>query len=526
MNSTYQPNETYEVDLHDFFRQILMQWRALLACGLVFALLMGCAMYVRDVNDAKKNQAAEQAHPVETSEEKEDADKARKRLTDTEAAAVEKSRTDLLTIFQSDDYMKNSVKMRLDPYHEHVLTIQYYIEEIPTEKATILCEAYTKQLTEDSYVTELRSALGCSKDVDIRYVRELVSAWYSGTTQTVAEVAVTPIITVQVILPDGVEGVGKVSAGQCADSVDKCMQAIRNDLLASVGQHQLTQVSRFEKEQVDNTLWDQIYRNNTSAANLRSIVRSDLQNYSKDQKIVLRDEVAKLQKAYPDADAFEIKMDETDTSAATTASTSDAAEVIEPAFRLRNFLIGFVFGLILYILLYAIYVHAKGRLITKDEMGDYTGLPVFGEIHSYEGRAKGAFGRFLWDRRLYEHYYGKYLSGHLDTVEEMAAKAASTLSVEVKDASTVLLLSLEGQTDSASGEIRAVANALTGKFAMRVDVDSISIEEIEMNIGKVKDYGGIILAGQRMATRRNDVRRFRELAEYFNIPLVGSCFFE
>lgn len=534
-----QPNDEVEIDLLDLLKQCLIQWRVIVVCAIICALALSGVKYVKDVRAAKAATAEALEKAKEATEEKEEEESglskkalkelqakakvARLKLTSEEANAVDVSLTSEKYMLQMNDYMEHSLLMQVDPYNEHVLNLQYYIEGISPEKATILCESYTKQLTRGTYVANIGDALGCESGTDDRYIRELFSVSYSGSSQSDAQVAVVPILNMSLVIPDGVPGVRKTDSNDCVAAIDQSLAALQSELSASVGPHRITRISAFNTEEVDFGLRSSITSNKSYVVDTQSSLKSTYASFSDDQKAVFDAGQAELEKEYNYSHKV-VSDDSEDTEDADAIEEDDvAATIAQPSFSVKYFCLGLLVGIFLYLCIYLIIIALRGRVLTADELASYTRRPAFGESHAFEGRAGKGLSRFIWDRRMYELVYRESLASKPKLAAGTAAKIATAVAMKEQPVKTITLLSLEEETATVASFAQAIKQKFhdnNAEIAMNTAVHSPS--EIAMNADVVASLGSVILVAQRSRTKRKDIGAFLELARQFDIEVMGS----
>lgn len=532
-----QPNDEVEIDLLDLLKQCLIQWRVIVVCAIICAFALSGVKYVKDVRAAKAATAEALEKAKEATEEKEEEESglskkalkelqakakvARLKLTSEEANAVDVSLTSEEYMLQMNDYMEHSLLMQVDPYNEHVLNLQYYIEGISPEKATILCESYTKQLTRGTYVANIGDALGCESGTDDRYIRELFSVSYSGSSQVDSQVAVVPILNISLVIPDGVPGVRKTDANDCVAAIDQAVAALQAELSASVGAHKITRISAFNTEEVDFSLRSNITSNKSYVVDMQSSLKSTYSSFTDDQKAVFDAGLAELEKEY---NYSHRAVDEDAENAEDAVEEDDVAATIEqPSFSPKYFLLGLLVGIFLYICLYLIIIALRGRVLTADELASYIRRPAFGESHAFEGRAGKGLSRFIWDRRVFERIYADSLASKPELAAGTAAKIATAVAMKEEPVKTITLLSLEEETATVAAFTQAIRkDFLENNVNTTMNTAVHSPSEIAMNADVVASLGSVILVAQRSRTKRKDIGAFLALAREFDIDVLGS----
>lgn len=531
-----QPNDEVEIDLLDLLKQCLIQWRVIVVCAIICAIALSGVKYVKDVRAAKAATAEALEKAKEATEEKEEEESglskkdlkelqakakvARLKLTSEEANAVDVSLTSEKYMLQMNDYMEHSLLMQVDPYNKHVLNLQYYIEGISPEKATILCESYTKQLTRGTYVANIGDALGCESGTDDRYIRELFSVSYSGSSQSDAQVAVVPILNMSLVIPDGVPGVRKTDPNDCVEAIDQSVAALQAELSESVGPHVIHRISAFNTEEVDFGLRSNITSNKSYVVDMQSSLKSTYSSFTDDQKAVFDAGLAELEKEYN----YSHRTVDEDAEDTETVEEDDVAATIEqPSFSPKYLLLGLLVGIFLYICLYLIIIALRGRVLTADELASYIRRPAFGESHAYEGRAGKGLTRLIWDRRVFERIYADSLASKPELVAGTAAKIATAVAMKDQPAKTITLLSLEEETATVAAFAQAIRkDFLENNVNTTMNTAVLSPSALSMNADAIASLGAVVLVTQRSITKRKDISAFLGLARQFDIEVMGS----
>ena len=115
MNNTVER----EISLEHLFWKILLGWRRLVALAVIFAILVTGMKYVKD------KASYQAALKEQNGTEKVDKDIV---LTKEEKQVVESAKEVQKLITDSEDYLRDSLLMNVDAFHENLLTIQFYVD--------------------------------------------------------------------------------------------------------------------------------------------------------------------------------------------------------------------------------------------------------------------------------------------------------------------------------------------------------------------------------------------------------------
>ena len=166
-------NQVREISLRQLFWKVMMGWKLWIVCAVLFAILLPGVKYAKDVRayHAAQQPKDEEQEPTVV-------------LTDDEQQQIDDVKSLKLLIEKNSNYMQNSILMNIDPYQEHRMELQYYID-------SDFVMNYTKDSKKDytsaianAYVDYANNGMDQKtiwKDVSTKsedkYLAELVSAY-------------------------------------------------------------------------------------------------------------------------------------------------------------------------------------------------------------------------------------------------------------------------------------------------------------------------------------------------------------
>lgn len=263
---SWKRTEEVEIDLLDLLRRLGGQWRRMLVCALVFAVLAGAGSYYLSKNggmDAAKEDAASEegeTQPVPLTKEEQERGVAAARQLAKETAQLE-------------DYVQNSVRMQIDPYHKKSVQLIFRIEGAGGWTTQKIVEKYLDYLSNDRVVSDICRIDRAMEQVDSRFLPELFQAVQktSGTYTDKEEKQWSGVL-----LSIDVTGRDAEMATALAADVQKALEAYSLTVKKECGSHTLTLLSSEEKVRMDSDLlfWQREKRTllTTDQANLKAML--------------------------------------------------------------------------------------------------------------------------------------------------------------------------------------------------------------------------------------------------------------
>ena len=182
--------EEREIDLKDLLKYILLRWRVLL-CGMLVGMVALSGIYL--VRASQRTEITDpSALETETETETEiDISELKAALSYREleevSVAVEMYETCRANFVKEREYLKNSVRMNIDPNHVPTLNVSYNIDNhyktiypviYEKDTTTDIINAYSSKLINDEILQSICDVLG--EEVELSYVEELISIKRTG----------------------------------------------------------------------------------------------------------------------------------------------------------------------------------------------------------------------------------------------------------------------------------------------------------------------------------------------------------
>lgn len=345
-----------EVALRDLLWKVVFDWKRLIACAIIFAIVVMGWHYTKAQEDYKLALAEyeNQMLAVETGE-KDTVNEADFTAEELQQINDAKSLQSLLD--RSRVYMQNSIYMNLNAYKENVLIMEYYVdsdytfnytEDNSADYTDALVSAYENYATNSNLAQQMIDKLSLSDE--IRYVEELISvdADLSGKS-----------FSVEVAYPDA------SVLSDIAEVVKDSLDAQTPVFSKSIGSHSLKLLSEETTVRTDDKLINAQQDYQTMVNNYRNQLKTLKTGMSNAQLEALGDAV--------------IDEEETDEGSMTNATP---VEPVKPGFSTKYLVLGFALGVILSAMWSVCQVLFAGRLQNTAEVFDVYGVRLFGSVQT------------------------------------------------------------------------------------------------------------------------------------------------
>ena len=346
-------NQVREISLRQLFWKVMMGWNLWIVCAVLFAILLPGVKYAKDVRayHAAQQPKDEKQEPTVV-------------LTDDEQQQIDDVKSLKLLIEKNSNYMQNSILMNIDPYQEHRMELQYYID-------SDFVMNYTKDSKKDytsaianAYVDYANNGVDQKtiwKDVSTKaedkYLAELVSA-YSNSDNTFS-------VIIKYTDKKGLESVAK--------QIQNELEKKQPEFSKRIGGHKLVLVSENYQVCTDSDLA-------TSQGNVSNLIKS------------YRDQITTLKSAMSEDQLSELEREENLES--DDKEESAAVQVAAPALSKKYVVLGFVMGVFLAALYLVCIAVLSNKLQAAEELVRYYKMRQFGII-TREQRTKGITGFLL-----------------------------------------------------------------------------------------------------------------------------------
>ena len=461
------------------FRKLLEQWKLVLITAIIIMLLF---MEFQHVRLSRAAQASAQAINKLKSMSGDDI---LSELPEGERKAVDSVLHLEGTMARLQDYIDQSAVMQLDPYHVKKIHMVWVVrtDEENADMLGTLLQAYETELTgEDFCAAVLRAS---EQELVPSQIREMVAI----NTSVVAEFPLQgSLLTCDLMLPDD------VSSEKMQSEIESVIPALQERIASGIGPHTIELVAGESRLVSDAGL---VTKQTTAYTTLNSL-NSSLNNL-KNSFTGKQSEVYK--KAHQAA-----------------SSTEEASPAGVPFINKRNAVIGFVLGVIGYLILYLLYVIFSKRVQDADALETGTGIRSFGEWY----QPTGGIGSVLTKDTV---FFRQHHKDQLDEDKALAEISENIISTCRHRGITKVLVAVGAELDS---EKEAFVRKVTGAIAdTEIKTDSaVVLQKRGKGIGEkeLSANEGVVLVVEGGKTRLADMDLIVEKSGYYEIPVLGSVY--
>ena len=492
MNNYFSSSKVFEIDLHDFFWKLLMQWKAILLICFAMALLIPGAKYLKDSKDYRDALTENEIAMKEASLSVEERiSNVLNKLPADEAAAVQFVLQQQDLIENQQDYINNSILFNMDPTSMRNLSIKYYLQNKSDSDMQAFIDAYSTCVRRTKEVSILRNVI--SPDAPLQYIYELVSS--NGGDIADSNVTET-IFTINIILPDDVEADAVVKA------TDDIIKDIHERLTSLMGDHSIKRVNTEDYRTYSTVVADRRSSVSLAVNNLYNSINAAKGRFTEEQLAALETATAIKKETASDSSS-------TDTIAA-------EAGVKAPFFNKKYSVLGFVLGAFLYAAIYLLLVIRNKMLSSVAVAQDFTGARLLGEMYVF-GEHKG-LNKLFSSRTIAKKRY----KGKLD-IDVQTEAAASTIDAVCSHHNTdhIALLMSEIPEDMGS-----VIDMITKKC--RSNGHSINLDVIDTDKMEEKSLSSISNAIYAVCSKSktDTISKLMELCRDYDIAPLGTLYLE
>ncbi len=462
------------ISLADLFEEILRRIWLIIVLAVVFAVL--CAGY-KYMSDRQKAEASPSTNTYARAAES---------LSDEEMSAVNSVLRLYSDVEATDQYMNESIRMNIDPYHEDRVTMQFTVQTDEEYLADAL-QALEGYVAGGSIANDLAELY---PDVESQYLSELLSA-SSGTLMTdsdATEIYLSSVFTVQVIETD------EEAALLLADAVQQSLTSYANRLRSSFGTCRLDLIDQSVAQVYDSDLKTEQTTALTNQISQQNRITTQLDTLSDDQVTVLNALLTQEDTDMTEAD---------DTAAAQTATVTVH---ISKRYILLGVIIGIVLGIILIVLFYI----ARGALNVEQEMPGEFGIPVCGHLHVKKQRNPLVRG---WRRLVYKK---KPLPP--ETERQIAVVNLKKFCAD-RDQSRILLTG--SRLDMTENEALLAIRTALGAEGIEAEIAG-GLLDLPQTLERLGEYSCVVLVETLHKSHYKDVVRETEICAQQDVYPAGA----
>jgi len=220
-----------DIEIKDLIWEFIRRWRVIVVLAVVCGIGLAAYQYNIDVNKTVVATVKKNQEELEASMGKQD-------LDEVTAAVALKRQAD-----ERSAYMENSELMKINPYEENVVFIQYYVNAESMERAEDIHEAYVTYVNQGSLGSELVSIV---KESDTAYYNAKSAS--DRASYTIESGLEEQVFSVKVI------GSTVDAAATLAEDVKTKLQEYAAMVMNNIGAHQLTLVQEVSAVVADQEL--------------------------------------------------------------------------------------------------------------------------------------------------------------------------------------------------------------------------------------------------------------------------------
>lgn len=344
---SWKKTEEIEIDIADLLHSLCRQWRCLIVCAIVSALVLGGYGYL-------KNRAAMSA----ASDEQEESE-----LTEMEEQRIKDALQLKNEIEKMEEYMESSVLMQLDPYHKNRIVMLYRIDYARYQDLAAAAECYVNFLVNGGAADALRKS-GAAWNIDKSCLAELISAYqksYSFPFQIALDEMEDSRMQ-NVLFYVEVTGKNADTAKKLAKDIQKVIKKYSSSVQKNVGSHSLTLVSSEHSVTADNSLQVQQHDKKANLTSNRTNLKTVTDSFNEKQMKVYRE-------------AADIEKDTEKKEELASAASDENRNII-----IRYVLLGTAGGIFVYVCIFSCGYIFSDTLKSIREIKRLYSFPFYGEM--------------------------------------------------------------------------------------------------------------------------------------------------
>lgn len=499
MNKERMMVENREIDLVDFFKSILEQWRGWLVLGIAFGAFVMGVMYFKQA----------QPQPDLPSEMRNYFGGEKLRSTDVAMT---------LSYFclwkQCADYENQSPIMILDGGNVRKLTVNLYISEEDIDISS-LYDYYTNRLFDEQFLKSLADAYGYEGDYG--YLADMVS--FSGesalTIKTTLNTEVmfdgfsepSNLLSIVVLLPNEVDE-HAVENSICSYFSDKSREAS-----FVFGDHDVVFLSSELTTVPDQTITGKqatVIKNCNDFRTSFNSFYNVLDSASKTEVDDIIDKLIEGKINYSDVKAT-YPMQMVEIYSLPTSNVSDNTSSFNPKYAI----IGFAIGAFIYIGMAFVFLILNRRFRGGDEVAESLSLRSYGDIYEYPYSGVGAF---LHDRRIYKWRHKNGISS-----DEVAKAVLSKAKFSSLDNLTCLVIG--DSSGFAEKNIEKIKTYVSGN-GVNLILKNAPNGLASFSEDEISNFAPVLITIVSECTKPNYVVEIISRLKEYQIPVFGVNYIE
>lgn len=359
------------ITIADLIREVIRKLWLVLIAAVLFAVIAGGYKYYKDYTAAASAQTNENSmQQVIGRLSKEDQDEVNNILL------IEDN------MIEQQSYVENSVLMKINPYEESTVTLQYFFrtlsdsQEPEQDNNNTLMNLYQSYVDNGGLVADLAAA---GEELDTQYLEELVSCEVrlgsSGdSSETNILEAGATTFNIKVIHVD------EASCNELADRIESCIKNYGAFLNDTVTSHEITLMDRSYSEVVDTNLWTYKYDRVNSIVSMQERIDTLKGELTADQLNIIETYANESQNMFQQTD-----------------STEEPTEKISVGISKKYVAVGALGGILLVCLFIIIFYILRGTINKADDLQYLYNIRVLG-ILNYKNKYN--FFVMIWHKLL------------------------------------------------------------------------------------------------------------------------------
>ncbi len=504
-----QEIENYEIDLIDLMFYFLEKWRFIVVSMLIFALILGGNKYrvtvkenqakqrelYRLEEEKKKKEDILDKEEVQYVEEKND-EEADPRTVKSYENAIEKGQSILQ---RQEDYLENSIIMKLDPYHISEGTLSYYLDG--GEYIDTLLSAYQTYIADGRIAKELNSL---NPEISVEDLRYLISFTNSanrvfefGNNQTIQTVRPGEIVfQIQIKMPN---------SNLCdlyLRQAEKSIADYANSLQSEVVKHELVFLASTQAEITD----------------------LDIEKYQLSLQSAYMASVKNLQTLKSELDSFVYTENEEDLKKEKDAEIKEEISVEQQeivledprSFAMKSMIVGLLSGLFLSCLVLALFYIFGGKLQNTKNFKQEYGIPVLGFIFVSRNKRK-LFGFVdVWISHLRAGIYTKIeYDEQIKMVIANIQTAINAISYQKEVKRIMLAGTIQEDLEEIIIRLCSEIKGISLSSYKKIVFHSLALREVE-------EYDAVLFLEKKGASQTELIIQERNLVLARNVNILGA----
>ncbi|MDD6455309.1 MAG: hypothetical protein PUF59_01795 [Lachnospiraceae bacterium] len=476
-----QSENIRELSVSDMLWKVLEHWRTLLVCMVVFAALLGAFSYVKSKN------AAVDTVPATKEEQEVRAEELRESLSYAQLTQLTDTENYRLRLEETERWMEENPLAKLDPYNVPTITLQYYVDSVPTlDSEGRVLRDYNTDLTKafTSFVSNMDNRIQMAKlteDLTEDLTADEISYLISTYSVTDNSFSVTLI------------GTDESVAEKFADYMKDALEAYSESLKEIIGDHTLKLVNENSIQGTSESIINQRNTIMDRMNTLRTKLASQVKELSDEQKEIYEYD-------------FLIESETEDTIAITEAV------ITSPSVSKKYIVLGALAG----IFLAALWISAKylldGRIKSVAELESFRSTEFICEFDTEDKKRRlfGGVDRWIQKRK----YHGRAMLPEKERVNILASNLKWL--AEKNDISSIYVTGTKLNTNSSC--ILAVKEAL--RDVVKVEVGENVLTDAEA-LNEMVTTGVVLIWEYAEKSYYREVVQLKDLCSTQKVKVLG-----